>query len=126
MHLHCNNLSWSLFFIKTTEIQMFTTKWDEVIKPNKHIWLTRKQLIFIIAGSFVLFIFTFIGVIMVARKRKLQRKRNTEPDLDSEFSSFQSNEDVADSTNNITTVQYCRHDAFKENYGDEIYANSCT
>lgn len=71
---------------------MFTTKWDEVIKPNKQTWLTWEQLILIIAGSFVLFIFTFIGVIMVARKRKLQRKRNTEPDLDSEFSSFQSNE----------------------------------
>lgn len=126
MHLHCNNLSWSLFFIKTTEIQMFTTKWDEVIKPNKQTWLTREQLILIIAGSFVLFIFTFIGVIMVARKRKLQRKRNTEHEMNSEFSSFQSNEDVADSTNNITSVQYCRHDAFRENYGDEIYANSCT
>lgn len=95
---------------------MFTTNWDEVIKPNKQTWLTRKQLIFIIGGSFVLFVFTLIAVTMVARKRKLQRKRNTEPDFDSEFSSFQSNQDIAYSTDNITSVQYCRHDAFRENY----------
>lgn len=99
---------------------------DGEIKPNEQNWLKEKQLTIIIAGSSVLVVFTLVAITMVARYRSCHRTRSSEHEMDSEFSSFQSNEDVAESADNITTVQYCRHDAFRENYGDEIYANSCT
>lgn len=93
------------------------------MKPNEQAWLKDKQLI-IIAGSSVLFVFTLVAITMVVRYCSRRRQRNTEHEIDSEFSSFQSNEDAADITNNTTSVRYCQHDAFRKNYGDEIYANS--
>ncbi|XP_034339181.1 cell death abnormality protein 1-like isoform X2 [Magallana gigas] len=101
-----------------TEHQMYTTKMDGEIKPNEQNWLKEKQLIIIIAGSSVLFVFTLVAITMTARNRSRHRTRNTEHEMNSEFSSFQSNEDIADSTDNITSVRYCQHEAFRENYGD--------
>lgn len=97
-----------------------------VIKPIEQTWLKKKQFISIIAGSSILFVFTLVAITIVARYCNRNKKRNREPDFDSEFSSFQSNEDIADITDNITSVRYCQHDAFREIYEDEIYANSCT
>nr|XP_034337851.1 multiple epidermal growth factor-like domains protein 10 isoform X2 [Crassostrea gigas] len=105
--------------------QMNTTNMGGVIKSSDQTWLKKKQFISIIAGSSVLLVFTLVAITMVARYCIRHKKRNTEPEFDSEFSSFQSNEYVADITDNITSVRYCQHDAFRENYQDEIYANSC-
>lgn len=103
---------------------MFTTQMGGKMKPNEQAWLKDNQII--IAGSSVLFVFTLAAITMVVRYCSRHREHNTEHEMDSEISSFQSNEDIADSTDNITSVRYCQHDAFRENYGDEIYANSCT
>ncbi|XP_052718550.1 protein draper-like isoform X2 [Crassostrea angulata] len=105
--------------------QMNTTNMGGVIKSSDQTWLKKKQFISIIAGSSVLLVFTLVAITMVARYCIRHKTRNTEPEFDSEFSSFQSNEYVADITDNITSVRYCQHDAFRENYQDEIYANSC-
>lgn len=76
-----------------------------MIKPSEQTWLKKKQLISIIAGSSVLFVFTLVAITMVARYCSRNKKRNTEPEFDSEFSSFQSIEDIADITDNITSVR---------------------
>lgn len=97
-----------------------------VIKSSEQTWLKKKQFISIIAGSSVLFVNIQVAITMVVSYCSRHKKRNTEPEFESEFSSFQSNEDIAERTDNISSVRYCQHDAFRENYGEEIYANSCT
>lgn len=119
------HISYYIFSLKTTGNQMNTTNMGGVIKSSDQTWLKKKQFISIIAGSSVLLVFTLVAITMVAIHCIRHKKRNTEPEFDSEFSSFQSNEYVADITDNITSVRYCQHDAFRENYQDEIYANSC-
>lgn len=109
-----------------TDNQLHSTKNGGVVKPNEQPWLKGKKPI-IIAGSAVLFVLTLGATTMAARNCIRHRNRNTEPpEFDSEFSSFQSNEDIADITNGITSVRYCQHEAFRGNHGDEIYANSFT